>query len=121
MESAGQTGESYVNFPNTMRAYLLKIDEKTWRQIRAQVRWAYNKRSWTPPRRLARFIPVSLPENPNDWRAYADEITRTRRELNRHDGTQRRALKAARRKRQRADYQKNYMREYRERLRRGTD
>ena len=107
-------------FPLSMRAYLLKIDEKTWRQIRAQVRWAYNKHSWTPPRRLTRFIPVALPENPHDWRIYAEEITRTRRELNRSKMTARKKQKVVRRKRMRKDYQRNYMREYRERLRRGT-
>lgn len=107
-------------FPHTMKTYLLQVDEKTWRQIRAQVRWAYNKHSWVPPRRLARFIPVALPENPYDWKEYADEITRLRRAMVRADEAARRDRKAARRKRQRADYQRNYMREYRERLRRGT-
>lgn len=109
-----------MTFPLSMKQYLLRVDEKTWRQIRAQVRWTYSKYSLEPPRRLARFIPVALPQNPEDWRAYADEITKLRREQNRLAETIKRSKKAVRRKRQRRDYQRNYMREYRERLRRGT-
>jgi hypothetical protein len=103
-----------------MRAYLLKVDEKTWRQIRAQVRWSYIKQSYEPPRRLVRFIPVALPANPYDWKEYADEITRIRRERVRNSALERQKRKQDRRIRQRRDYQRNYMREYRDRLRRGT-
>jgi hypothetical protein len=108
-----------IEFPKQLRAYLLRIDENTWRAIRAQVRWAYRKRRFTPPRRLARFM-YFLPETPETWKAYADEITQARQAINKLRMTVRKKKKIVRAKKLRRDYQRNYMREYRYRLRHGT-
>jgi hypothetical protein len=108
-----------AEFPHQMRMYLLKIDHATWQQIRAQVRWRYAKHSWIPPRRLVRFMDF-LPEHPKEWADYAKEITQTRRIRAAEAATAKRKAKQKRALKVKRDYQKNYMREYRHRLRHGT-
>ena len=106
-------------FPRQLRVYLLKIDEGTWRAIRAEVRWAYRKGRYTPPRRLTRFM-YFLPEHPEVWRTYADEITQARRSQRMVADTVRKKKRIARAKKLIRDQRRNYMREYRYRLRHGT-
>jgi len=108
-----------TEFPHELRVYLLRVDNSTWQQIRAQVRWCYAKHSWVPPRRLARFMDF-LPEHPNVWKDYANEITQTRRIRHASTVMAQRKRKTLRRKKAVRAYQRDYMREYRHRLRHGT-
>lgn len=109
-----------MTFPNNMRDYLLRLDEKTWRQIRAQVRWAYAKASFLPPRRLARFVRVTMPPDPKVWQKYAAEITLTRRHIRLEKMTERRKVTTLKRQKSRRAWLRDYMREYRDGLRRRT-
>lgn len=109
-----------MTFPLTMRAYLLKISENSWRQIRAQVRWAYMRGNFTPPRKLARYVPVSMPSEPKVWREYANEIPLTRKHIRLQKVTERRKARRIKKLKDRRAYQRDYMREYRQRLRQQT-
>lgn len=95
-------------FTHELRTYLLGIDPSTWQQIRAEVRWRYTKRSWVPPLKLAKFMDF-LPEHPQEWARYADEITKAR------DVRKVRGPHKLKKVRDRTDYQRMYMRKYRKR------
>lgn len=102
-----------------MTQYLLKIDERTWRCIRAQMRWSYVRMTYKVPRRLIRFLPY-LPEDAEEWREYATEVTALRRQLRREKVLKSLSVRQRQKNKRRAAYQRDYMREYRDRLRRGT-
>lgn len=108
-------------FSQQMTRRLLALDETSWRALRAEVRWKYNR--WAldeVPGLLKNYLP-QLPADAEVWREYAVEITRLRR-LDKQGKARaiqkQRELKARTYKR---DYQRQYMREYRKGLtRRGA-
>jgi hypothetical protein len=61
-----------------------------------------------------------LPEHPQTWADYADEITQARKWKRSAALTTRDKVKHQRSQRRRRDYQRNYMRDYRARLRSGS-
>lgn len=108
-----------MTLPNNLRQYLINLDERAWRCIRGQIRWAYARETYKVPRRLLRFI-TALPADPHEWQQEAKEITALRRQRRREDRTKRLTIRAIQRRKRQAAYQRDYMRAYRERLRRGT-
>ncbi len=105
------------HFPEQLSKKLMNMNTGDWRTLRAQVRWAYERGNYKAPGLLSSFM-EELPEDSQDWINYAKGIAHRRR-LDRV--AKLRAKARARDKKAKAmhrDYQKYYMREYRQGLRR---
>lgn len=106
-----------MTFPAKLTHYLVNVDTRSWRSIRAKVKWAYKNGTFAVPTRLIRFI-TFLPPDPDEWIAYANSVSQLRKQAQSAAEKKLMGEPLIRKRKHRREYQRDYMRDYRKGLRR---
>lgn len=93
-------------------AVLTRVSEKTWRSLRATVRWQYVHWNRTPPPLLRQFYNI-MPEDSQEWSTIAHAVQKIRHTTAQQRRREKKRVEAKRARVSRRDYQREYMRQYR--------
>jgi len=101
-----------IEFPKKLIDELVNLNEHDWRRMRAQVRWSYETGEIEPPYRLRKYM-ITLPEDRLDWDNLGHTVAMQRRLRTQARRRAQSAKAAARAKKDKREYMRHYMVEYR--------
>ena len=105
------------DFPADLTKYIMRLKPNQWRALCAEVRWRYIRWDFSPPKNIAPYIEL-LPDSSGIWITYSKRLTTERRKIVRQAEIARTRKRYIKEKETRRSYMTEYMRDYRQGVRR---